>query len=86
MYKLIDKNGQEHFYHSINKITSVTDLKQGFQYIFVQEKNSIAIWQVVNDDGATLWPMREVTNDLVNYYKESLDRPFDNMHKKLLYL
>ena len=86
MYKLIDENGEEHFYHSIKRITSVADLKQGYQYIFIQEENNIAIWQVVNDNGAELWPMKQATKELADYYKRSCDRIFDTMQKKLLYL
>jgi len=83
MHKLIDQDGQEHFYHSISEITSVVDLKQGFQYVFVQEKNNITIWQVVNDDVNAL---QKVTIDLTDYYQKALDRNFDSMQKKLLYL
>ena len=86
MYKLIDENGQDHFYHSVIRITSVIDLKQGSQYVFVQEKNHIAIWQVVHNEEFENWPMQEVTKDLTDYYKRSLDRPFDTMYKRLIYL
>jgi len=86
MYKLIDENGQEHFYHTVNRISSVVDLKPNFQYIFVQEENNIVIWQVVNDEGLWLWSMKDVTNDLTDYYKKTYDRCFDTMHKKVLHL
>jgi uncharacterized protein YrzB (UPF0473 family) len=86
MYKLIDENGQEHFYHSVNKISSLVDLKRNFQYVFVQEKGQIVIWQVVNDNGAALWSMKEVTDDLTDYYKRVHDRNFDTMFKMLLCL
>jgi len=90
MYKLIDKDGKEHFYYSVKKITSVVDLVQGYHYIFVQEKNRIAIWQAASDDSEFLytehWPMKQVTSDLADYYKKSQDRNFDSMQKKLLHL
>ena len=89
MHKLIDENDQEHFYHSVNKITSVVDLIQGFQYIFVQEECNIAIWQVVNDvnnHGTAIYTTKECIIELTDYYKKTLDRNFDSMQKKLLYL
>ena len=90
MYKLIDEDGKEHFYDSINKITSVVDLKQGFHYILVQEENRIVIWQATNNESEFLltehWPMEQVTSDLTDYYKRSLGRNFDSMQKKLLHL
>ena len=90
MFKFNDGKGQDYFYHSVSKITSVVDLKQGFHYILVQEKNRIVIWQAANDESEFLptehWPMTEVNSDLTDYYKRSLDRNFDSMQKKLLHL
>ena len=84
MYKVTDENLNTFTYENIEKIKTVSDLKKGHQYIFVQEEEGIVIWRAINEI-KDVFP-KDAAKDLKDYYKRFHDRGFDIMTKVLLSL